>query len=553
MIRRSLSILLCLALILSMSCCGVVSGIISPESADGSGGENNSTSPYQQVWHGDVAYSDMEYVHYDLEQFSEYTSPIYDIAENGGTEEEFYDADFYLYDELNYIYTLYTLMDLRSNADISDEYAAEESQYTLEVYYDALSEYYDAMHAVAVSPYAQLMEGSYSQSLIDYFKSYEPSSDGGRDIFTLENDLVSQYYTMISQAEPDYEAIGELYVELVELRRQQAQLYGYQDYASYAYDSVYYKDYTPEDAKAVWQGVKEYIVPVMMTYGPSLQEKTDLLYSSDIDCSTGAVLSAMGSVLPQIAPELNEAFEYMTDYGLYDIGYSENKVNTGFTTVLYFYNEPFIFNAATGTYRDYTDMFHEFGHFANYFYTQSSLVFGSSDYDLSELQSQGLEALASFFYSDIFGSELGNAAQDSIILSMMFSIVDGAMYDEFQQRVYSQEDLTPEAVTSIFKEVYDEYGYAPYEGYEYEWMYINHNFENPFYYISYSVSAAAALEILSLAYLDWDAAVERYVTVSAMDTEAYYYSQALEEAGFADIFDSSAYMDLASTLSAMLG
>lgn len=551
------ALLVALAMILGLASCGT-GGVEADFTTGTQAGKGDQTqvsdsSPaaegyYSDAWHGDVNYSDMEYVHYDYQQFQEYLEPIYDMAENGGTQEDFYNADYELYDQLYYIYTLYTLADLRATADVTDQNASQESLYMLDVYYDAISSYYDAMHTVAVSENADLLEASYSQSLIDYFVAYESSGEEGREIYSRENDLVNQYFSLISQPEPDYDAIGEIFIQLVELRQRDAQLLGYDSYADYAYESVYYKDYTPEDSQAVWQGVKDYIVPVMMSCGHSVQQQADILYSADLDYSVGAVLTALEFVLPQISEELYEAYEYMYSHGLYDIGYSEDKVSTGFTTVLYYYNEPFIFNAPTNTYRDYTDMFHEFGHFANYFYTESDLVFGMSDYDLSELQSQGLEVLATFFYDDIFGSALGEAMADSIILSMVFSIVDGAMYDEFLQRVYAQEDLTVEAVTEIFKELYDQYGYAPYDGYEYEWMYVNHNFESPFYYISYAVSAIGALEIFSLAQDDFESGADRYLAVSAMDTESFYYSEALAQAGFSDIFTESTYSDLADAL-----
>ncbi|MGM9521987.1 MAG: hypothetical protein ACI3VB_05855, partial [Oscillospiraceae bacterium] len=143
--------------------------------------------------------------------------------------------------------------------------------------------------------------------------------------------------------------------------------------------------------------------------------------------------------------------------------------------------------------------------------------------------------------------------RDDLLLNMIFSIVDGALYDEFQQRVYSEPELTAERVDEIFLELYQEYGYSLYDGCENEWKNISHNFEYPFYYISYAVSAIGALEIYDQCCEDWDAGLGRYLTAAAMDTEVYYYSEALEEAGFADIFDISTYADVANSLSLSLG
>jgi oligoendopeptidase F len=161
-----------------------------------------------------------------------------------------------------------------------------------------------------------------------------------------------------------------------------------------------------------------------------------------------------------------------------------------------------------------------------------------------------MEIIFSFFYNDLFGEDTGKVMRDDLLLNMIFSIVDGAMYDEFQQRVYSEPELTSEKVRSIFDEVYRSYGYSTYDGYENEWIGISHNFENPFYYISYAVSAVGALEIYQLCCEDMVAGVNKYLSVEALDSEVYYYSEAIDEAGLSDIFDISTYSDIADALSA---
>ncbi|MGM9522404.1 MAG: hypothetical protein ACI3VB_08000, partial [Oscillospiraceae bacterium] len=413
-IKRAAALCSVLALLVSLlSGCGEAPKLQGSSTHKGaspiSAGDTAQDSYFTQVWHGDTDFSDMEYVHYELSDLDEYTAPIYRIAENGGTHEEFSSAEAALYNELYYIYNLYTLINLKSCADASDEYASEETVYAQELYYDASEAYWKAMHALAVSPYSELLEDIYGSTIISWFESYEPDGDEQREIYSTESRLIQEYYTLMSESEPDYDRIAQVYVELVALRNRDAELSGYSSYAEYAYESIYAKDYTPEDAEAVWQGSKEYIVPIMQLYGPDiLDASAELYYSDKLDCTPESVLAAMDSVLPRLSDELYAAFEYMLDHGLYDIDVSPKKLNIGFTTLLYYYNEPFIFNAATGTYYDYTDMFHEFGHFANYFYTSSELLFGMSDNDLSELQSQGMEVLFTFFYDDLFGEEIGD-------------------------------------------------------------------------------------------------------------------------------------------------
>lgn len=550
---RLISIIVCAALLLTVSGCGLGGprGTVTPASTPAPKvvPATGDKTYFQQVWHGDRGYREMEYEHYEREMLDEYLEPIYSLAENGGTEDEFTDADFYLTDELYYIQTQMTLISLAQSANPEDEELASELLYAQEMYYTAWDEYWNAMHAMAVSPNAGLMSAAYGDALMTMFEEYEPrEDDSDLEAYNAENALIAEYYRLMAQPEPDTDAVGQIFLELVRLRGDYARASGYANYADYAYDSVYSRDYTPGDARALWQGVREYVVPAMNDHAEHAYNGTEFLLSSGaVDCSSRAIIACMDSILPRVSPELYDAFRYMVDYGLYDIEPDPAKTSKGYTTVLYYDNEPFIFNAAYDEFYDYTDMFHEFGHFVNYFYTMSDLLFGYSDYDLSELQSQGMELLFTHFYDEIFG-EYAAAARVSLLMDMVYGIVDGALYDEFLQRVYGEDDLTLDEVNSIYAGLYESYGYVPYDGFETEWMWLSHNFDSPFYYISYSVSALAALELYGLMQESWQEGVDKFLTLCAMDTEYYYYSEALSEAGLSDIFDMETCKNIAEVL-----
>lgn len=501
------------------------------------------------VWRGDTAFADMEYEHYDPARFGEYTEAIYAFARQGGSQKDFDDADYLLWDELNYVYTMAVLADLRYSADPTDEEAREERLYCDKLYEELSGEYWNAMHAMAESRHSRLLESGYAQWQIDWFESYDDSRDPDGAVLERDSELQLEYYSLIAAEYPDYEAIGENYVELVELRRELARDYGWDSYAEYAYAGLYGRDYTPSDSEALWDYVRQYFVPLVEEYAVPVGERSaELYWSEEIDCSEEALFAAMELVLPRISGELFEAYEYMRRYGLYDIAYSESKMATGYTIVLYWYNQPFIFNCPYGSYYDYSDLFHEFGHFASYFYSPSNLIFGNSDNDLAELQSQGLEVLATLFYDELFGPENGDAIRADVLMSIVYSVVDGALYDEFQRRVFEEEALTPERVNEIYASLREEYGYSPAEGAETEWMLVEHNFSRPFYYISYGVSALAALELYALAQTDFAAAADKYLTVEAMDPEIYYLSDALQTASLSSPFEEESFKTSAIAL-----
>lgn len=546
--RRFVSVLLIFALAASLlTGCGIP-GVL-PQL--GESVNARKTSFFSDIWRGDTAYADMEYEHYKAEWFDEYTDPIYAFGESGGSAEDFSDANFDLLDHLYYVYSLQNLIDIQYSADPTDEYAASELAYTQELYYTLSDEYWAALHAVAASPYADVMKDDYAQWQIDAFADYVPSGEEDLSGYNRENALVKQYYSIMAAKEPGYQdAAADVFAELVNLRNTTYAAYGYASYADYCYDYYFTRDYAPADAEAVWQGAKESFAPLIRDYADAIYAKADDAWNSpQIDCSPDAILSAMERTLPQMSSELYAAFQYMRDYGLCDIERSSAKMDTGFTTTLSYWNEPFIFNCPRGNYYDYTDMFHEFGHFVNAFYIQSDIVFGAPDNDLAELQSQGMEMMFTPYFDDIFGAEYGEAVRNDELLNLVYSVVDGAMYDEFQRRCYAEPELTGARACEIYKEVFTDYGYEPYDGCQYEWISVPHNFEYPFYYISYAVSALSALELYDQLQSDWEKGADRYLSVAAMDCELYYFSEALTEAGFTDVFAPDACADIASVLS----
>lgn len=290
---KLISIILCASVLLSLCACagtgprGTVTPSSTPEpssapaEAEGPAVGDKTYFP-DDIWRGDYKYSTTDYEHYEREWLDEYLDPIYALAENGGTAEEFDEADFNLTDELYYINTLLTMMSLRQSSDPDNEKVADELLYAQEMYYTANDEYWNAMHAMAVSPHAELMETVYHPDYIAAFRDYEPSEDDSElEAYSAENELINEYYRLMAQPEIDYDAVGQVFIDLVQLRRAKADGVWYDSYADYAYDMMYSKDYTPDDAQAVWRGVKEYIVPVMAQYGAQVQDEVELLMSSN--------------------------------------------------------------------------------------------------------------------------------------------------------------------------------------------------------------------------------------------------------------------------------
>ena len=353
-----------------------------------------------------------------------------------------------------------------------------------------------------------------------------------------ESELVRQYAALSAQEELDVDAAADVYLELVKVRSQMTELAGSASYADYAYSAFYSRDYTPEDAQKIWQTAKEDFAPLLTKYSDALSQA---LSDSGISRTGGItdqnVIDALLYGTARMSPEVREAAEYLVEHSLYDISYSEKKLPTGYTSYLYSFDVPFIFNCPYDSYADYTDMFHEFGHWLAGYYHGSDALYGVIDYDLSELQSQGMEVMFLQFYEDLFGDD-AEILRAQTLLNLVYSVVTGAMYDEFQQRIYAESDLTKDRLLDIYREVYASYGFEPYDGYEYEWTEVIHNFQQPLYYISYAVSAIPALELYARLAESPNDAMDTYLRVASMSDEDYFLTDALRETGLTNSMKS---------------
>ena len=106
------------------------------------------------------------------------------------------------------------------------------------------------------------------------------------------------------------------------------------------------------------------------------------------------------------------------------------------------------------------------------------------------------------------------------------------MFDEFQREVYADPSLTPEQISQTYASVARSYGLRTYsEDATHYWMQVNHNFESPFYYISYAVSMLASLQIYEMAENDWAQAADFYNDLVSLGAFDYTYCELLREVG----------------------
>ena len=484
-----------------------------------------------------LSFDEMTLGEISFDEFVPYAQALTQAAQSG-SREAFHRACVEAESMLVKIDTAGTLLEIESDRDATDEARSTRADNQVQAYYDAMDLYQQTLCEIASGDHAGMLDKEFAAWQIEYFKSYDAESSAqSLDLTNQEAQLVSQYALCSSQDEGDYERLTEIYLQLVSVRAQMAELAGAANYSEYAYSAFYSRDYTPTDAQKIWKTAKEDFAPLLQKYTDSL---TQALWKEDLgaeECTEEKIVQALCYGASRMSPEIREAAAYLLDHQLYDISYDRRKLSAGYTTYLYSFDAPFIFNCPDGSYTDYTDMFHEFGHWVAGYYHGSDPFYGVTDYDLSELQSQGMEVMFLQFYDELF-ADAAQALRAETLLNLVYSVVTGAMYDEFQQRVYLEPDLSEQRLLAIFREVYESYGFEPYDGYEYEWADVIHNFQQPLYYISYAASAIPALELYVQSVESPNEAMDTYLRVAGMSDEEYYLTDALRETGLSNSMKS---------------
>lgn len=537
-----------------------------------------------EAGHALVNYRDMAYTMPDFETMDQRFEQLAQLAGSASDA----DALFTLYDEVLVDYgmalTQFTLVSIASDLDVNDEAASQdkiELEGKLNEYYEKLGtitttilesglgeeaaarwgqEYVDdtlreaALTNESVQPLMKQISAltdEYQQVLVNHTVQVEDEALTLNEL-TQRTDLGLAYYGYL---ETYYDTLnkeaGEIFLQLVELRNEMAQKLGYDNFVEYSYAS-YNRDYTPEDAANMASAVKEHLVPLHAKLGLNPPE---IIYQGSLAATTPQQsIDALKQILPQISEDMAQAADFMLQYDLYDFTNGASKMDGGYTTDIAYYGVPFINYKSIDGYNNVTTVFHEFGHFYNSYCFPESAWNKATDLDLAEIHSQGLELLLQLYYDELYGEEVAEGVKASNLQTMISTVISGCMEDEFQQRLYAEENLTLEKLNAIYEELLDEYHlydgyYIPNSFWAKTWVAIHHTFQAPLYYISYATSLAAALEIWELSERDPQAAIDQYLRVQQYSTYEPFQAT-LEACGLSSPFEEGMIESLAQQLTA---
>lgn len=544
----------------------------------------NTSAEFQPKERTDLSYSDMKYQKFDNSTLVSASDELKKIAESNakGKDERVRELIQIMLDQYDLQATMYNIRYNDFYLDVTNESLQTELTQIQEDYQDSNDIIFSALQEIYESDYQDIITDIFDEDFIPSIAYYEDTDEEYLKLSSEELELTMKYEALSTKdysvqyngktwnadelfnnppnSQADYNKIndilfdaknkelGEIYCELLKVRDKIAKLCEYDNYAQYAYENLYIRDYTLDDADKMYSEVKEHFSDI----------SNDLYNGLTVDISTSGlalkqytseeVLDTIEPYMSKINPLYGDNFRYMREHGLYNIDPSDTKMDAGYTTSLYSYAVPFIFNSPSGNYDDIRTMVHEFGH-ANVYYIHPvnalSENMGNS-LDTLEIHSQGMEVLFTDYSTEIFGEKAGNVYNDYTLYAMTSSIIDGCLFDEFQRFAYENPDCTLDQLNNEYEKLCGEYGvnYTRDVIYFNDWTEIAHNYNSPMYYISYATSALSALDLWLKNADNKTEALDIYSKLIDCGGSTPYV-ETLETVGLRNIFDEGTISDIA--------
>ena len=456
-----------------------------------------------------VAFADMEYSRQDADELDNYYQIVLDSIEAEDDVDTLLEKIHEFYDAYCNYYTGYALANIYYSKDLTDSYWEEEYNYFMDTSSDVDAIFDQMLHDLAKCPLADALEEDefFGEGFFDDYQGESIWDETFTALMAREAELLAQYYQISGDAvnvapgtELYYNTYGsqmaDVFVEMIKVRQQIAEYAGYPDYASFAYDFTYGRDYTPDQAAKLMADIKTYITPLYISFNYN-----EVVAIANKSVNSTQALAYVKSCAQSMGGVMMDAYNAMRSAGLYDITPSSKKYNASFEIFIHNYGVPYVFVNPTQKSQDKLTFVHEFGHFANDFASNGSSV----GIDVAEFFSQGLEFL-SLRYSN-GGGELTKLQ----IFSSLSVYVEQSLYATFEQRVYELkgDELTKENVYKVFEDVAREFGFGNLDGRMF--VQVPHFFMSPMYIISYVVSNDLAVQLYQVELAERGAGVTLYL------------------------------------------
>jgi len=341
----------------------------------------------------------------------------------------------------------------------------------------------------------------------------------------------------------DRDALDDLFLKLLGLRRQIARNAGLPDFRAYMWQALQRFDYTPEDTQTFHRAIETEVAPIATALRDGRRRRlgVDTLRPWDLDVDPRSrpalrpfidpaeLERGVARIFARLSPELGAQFERLRPEFL-DLASRRNKAPGGYCSLFPRTGLPYIFMNAVGTHGDVQTLLHEGGHAFHdlaSFEGQSLAWNWGASAEFAEVASMGMELLGApyleasrgGFYTDEDAARARAEHLEGIIQFLPYM----AVVDAFQHWVYAEapSDVTARDMDAQWDGLWERFlPGVDWSGLEAErmtgWHHKLHIFQAPFYYVEYGLAQLGALQLWRNAQRDPQAALTDYRAALAL-------------------------------------
>ena len=329
-----------------------------------------------------------------------------------------------------------------------------------------------------------------------------------RDVRRAAVAAVSDYYR------GNIEEYDRIYHKLVNLRHSIALKLGFENFIPLAYARLGRTDYDAKMVAGYRKQVHENIVPLATELRLRQANRlglTELMFHDEkFDFLSGNaepkgdpewIIENGREMYREMSPETGEFIQFMLNSELTDLVTRKGKAGGGYCTYIPDEKAPFIFSNFNGTSGDVDVLTHEAGHAFQVYRSRSYQVpeYYFPTLEACEIHSMSMEFFCWPWMDRFFETDVDKYRFSHLAGAILF-IPYGVAVDEFQHWVYENPQVTPEERRKAWRKT--ELKYLPHRNYGEDsfldeggfWFRQGHIFQDPFYYIDYTLAQVCALE-----------------------------------------------------------
>lgn len=515
-----------------------------------------------------TTFEEYKYERPDVEAYNKAFAEAFKAFRTASTASEAEEAVSRINQLRRHLDTLFNLVEIRHTVNTNDAFYKTENDFmdeTMPVFEGKTNTYYKLLLA---SPFRKELEEKWGKQLFALaeaqVKSFSPEVI---PLMQQENKWTSQYTRLVAAAKIPFDGqertlaqlgpymesgdrvirknaqearfgyyaaheaeFDAIYDHLVKIRTAIAHKLGFDNYADLSYYRMSRIGYDKEMVKAYREQIRKYVVPAANRLYERQQKRIGVAklkyYDEPFNFKTGNaapkgdadwIIENGKKMYSELSPETGKFFQFMLDHHLMDLIATKGKAGGGYCTYIFDYESPFIFSNFNGTAGDIDVLTHEAGHAFQVYSTHTELPeYIWPTYEGAEVHSMSME----FFtwpWMKLFFKEDTLKRKFAHLSSALLFLPYGVSVDEFQHVVYEHPEFTPAQRKQAWKAIEKKYlPHRDYDGFDYLerggfWQRQSHIYEDPFYYIDYTLAQVCAFEFWQKSQKDYASAWKDYL------------------------------------------